>query len=172
MISIICAMDEKRGIGKDGGIPWHIPADFKRFKEITMGHPIIMGRRTFESIGRVLPGRAHIVITRNLKNKTEVEGLIWTDSLELAIDKAKEIEKKVIPLRKGYAGESEIFIIGGGELFKEALEKGIVDKLYLTIIEGDFKADTFFPDYSEFKIIKEEKHKSGKYRFKFIDLEK
>jgi dihydrofolate reductase len=161
MISIIAAMDGKRGIGKDGGIPWHIPEDFKRFKKITLGHPMIMGRRTFESIGRILPGRVHIVITRDIKNKIEVEGLEWTDSLESAVKFAKKQK-----------GSDEIFVIGGGQIYKEALEKGLVDKLYLTRINGDYRADTFFPDYTEFKITNEKEYISKEYKYKFIELEK
>lgn len=170
MISIIVAMDTNRGIGKENSIPWHIPQDFKHFKEITMGHPIIMGRRTFESLGRVLPGRAHIIITHNVENKTEVEGLVWVDSLESAIEVAKKQK-----------GSNEVFVIGGGEIFKEAIEKSLVDKLYLTIIEGDYDADTFFPEYSGFKLVKEENREevystdsghSGKHKFKFQYLER
>lgn len=161
MINIIAAMDSKRGIGKNGSIPWHISDDFKHFKEITTGHPIIMGRRTFESLGRILPDRAHIVITHDLSNKTEVKGLSWVDSLENAIEKAKKVE-----------GNDEVFIIGGGEIYREAIEKDLVDKMYLTIIDGDFGAEVFFPEYSGFKETKEEKKESGKYKFKFLELSK
>jgi dihydrofolate reductase len=163
MISIICAMDSKRGIGKDGGIPWHIPADFKRFKEITIGHPMIMGRRTFESIGRVLPGRTHIVISRRYKDFDisiyRTNGLYFVGSLREGIKMAKKSQ-----------GSTEIFIIGGGEIFKEALDKNLVDKMYLTIIEGNFSADTYFPEYPGFKIDSEEHHDNGKYKYKFVDL--
>lgn len=163
MVNIIAAMDEKKGIGKNNSIPWRISGDFKHFKEITMGHPIIMGRRTFESLGRVLPGRTHIIITHNLENKTEVPDVFWVDSLESAIDLAKNKE-----------GNDEIFIIGGGQIFEEALEKDLVERLYLTIIEGDYGADTFFPDYvnAGFKVEKEEVREEGKYKFKFVSLEK
>ena len=160
MISIIAAMDSKRGIGKDNSIPWHIPLDFKHFKEITMNHPIIMGRRTFESLGRLLPDRTHVVITHDLENKTEVDGLIWADSLKSAIEIAKKQK-----------GSDEIFIIGGGEIYKQAIERDLIDKMYLTIIEGDFGADTFFPEYSGFKEVSNEEFDNGKYKFKFLELQ-
>jgi dihydrofolate reductase len=162
-ISIIVAMDDKRGLGRNNQMVWNIPGELKRFKEITTSHPIIMGRKTFESIGRVLPGRLNIIITRNLDYK--IEGAIVVASIEEAIEKA-------LLLTEGKQAE-EIFIIGGGQIFKEALEKNLVDKLYLTLIEGDYNADAFFPDYSNFtKIISEEKGESGEYKYKFLTFEK
>ena len=190
MVSIIAAMDEKRGIGKNGKIPWHIPADLKRFKKLTMGHPIIMGRKTFESIGRPLSERTNIIITQNsnfsirqaqdkkiqnLASQGETLRSYVVNSLEKGIEVAKKS-----------SGSDEIFIIGGGQIFKEAMEKGLVDRLYLTIVEvrldsspesparrGDFDADTFFPKYSEFtKVLSEEKREEGNYKFKFLLIEK
>lgn len=157
MISIIVAMDSMRGIGKGNALLFKIPADFERMKNLTLGHPIIMGRKTFESIGRVLPNRTNIVITSN--TDYEVEGAVVVNSLEMAIEAAKDAD-----------GGSEIFIFGGGQIFKESLEKGLVDKLYLTIVEGDYHADTFFPEYPGFKIISEENREEGDYRFKFVEL--
>jgi len=158
-ISIIAAMDEKNGLGRNNQMAWNIPGELKRFKEITMPHPIIMGRKTFESIGRVLPGRLNIIITRNLDFK--VDGAIVTSSIEEALEKAKENEKE------------EIFIIGGGQIFKDALEKDLVDKLYLTLVDGDYNADAFFPEYSNFtKVIKEEIGENGEFKYRFLDLEK
>src|SRR5680860_425019 len=153
-ISLIVALDDKNGIGKNGKMPWHIPSDIKRFKKLTLSHPVIMGRRTFESIGRALPGRANIIITRN---HYEQKDLIVAHSLNEATKKAaKEL------------GFEEVFVIGGGQLFKEAIE--IANKLYLTKIEGNFDADTFFPDYSSFtKKTYEEEGKDNGYSFKFID---
>jgi len=166
MISIIAAMDSKRGIGKNNSMPWHISDDFKRFKSLTSGHTIIMGRKTFESIGRILPGRQNIIITQNSKfniqdlaSQGQALRSYVVHSLEEAIEKAKNS-----------IGSDEIFIIGGGQIFKEALEKNLVDKLYLTIIDGDFDADTFFPEYAGFKIISEEKHQSDKYKYRFVNL--
>lgn len=190
-ISAIVAMDEKRGIGKDNTIPWRIPGEQKMFKEITMPHPMIMGRKTFESLGRILPGRPHIVITRD--NNYEVEGISVVHSLEEGLETAKAMETKRLSsptpigdpgvmdsrLRGndkeigGYDNSDEIFIIGGGQIFKEALEKGLIDRLYLTVVEGDYGADTFFPEYPEFtkKVIEEDKEVEG-YKYKFLILEK
>ena len=158
-ISIIVAMDEKRGIGKGNSLMWHISEELKRFKAITMDHPIIMGRKTHQSIGRPLPGRTNIVIThdKNLK----AEGCIVTNSLEEAIAVAKKKE-----------GSDEIFIIGGEQIYQQALS--LAEKLYLTIVQGDFKADVFFPDYSDFnkKISESDWQQSNNYRYKFIELEK
>lgn len=129
-------MDEKRGIGKANALMWHIPGELPRFKRITTGHPIIMGRKTYESIGRVLPNRTNIIITRD-RNYT-VDGAVICGSLEQAIEKAKQCE-----------GADEMFIIGGGQIFTEALEKRMVHRLYLTLVKGDFGADTFFPEYQQ-----------------------
>jgi dihydrofolate reductase len=159
MISAIVAMDEKRGIGKNNSIPWRIPGEQKMFKEITMPHPMIMGRKTFESLGRILPGRPHIVITRDTTYK--VDGVTVVHSLEEALDIARKIDQE------------EVFIIGGGQIFREALEKGVLNRLYLTIIEGDFDADTFFPEYNGFtKVVKDEDKEVENYKYKFLVVER
>lgn len=159
-VSIIAAIDEKRGLGKDNDLLFKIPADFKRLQEVTTGHPIIMGRKTFESIGRVLPKRTNIIITRD--SAYQVEGAIVVNSLEEGLEKAKQS-----------SGAEEVFIFGGGQIFKEALEKHIVDRLYLTKVKGDYGADTFFPDYSQFtKEISREDHEEDGYTYTFLDLEK
>nr|AIA15636.1 Dihydrofolate reductase [uncultured bacterium] len=156
-ISIIVAMDEKRGIGKENTLMWKIPGELKRFKEITTGHPIIMGRKTFDSIGRVLPGRTNIIITRDIHYV--VDGAVVVHSLEEALKKAKGIDAE------------EIFVIGGGQIFQQALPQ--VDRLYLTLVQGDFSADTFFPDYSAFtKKISEEQKEAENYKFTFLTLDK
>lgn len=156
MISIIVALDEKRGIGKANDLLFRIPEDFKRMQAITTGHPLIMGRKTYESIGRVLPKRTNIIVTRDTSYL--VEGAIVCSSLEEGIEKAKESE-----------GAEEIFIFGGGMLFKESIEKGLVDKLYLTIVKGDYGADTFFPEYeNEFSTLISSETKSDKlYSYTF-----
>lgn len=163
MISIIAALDSKRGIGKNGKLPWHISDDLKRFKELTNGHTIIMGRKTFESIGRPLPNRYNIVITRDAGFKIydlrESSDFAIVSSLEEGIEKAQGIPNK-----------SEVFIIGGGQIYKEALDKNLVNKLYLTLVEGDFGADTFFPDYSNFEVVSEEEGKFEEYKYKFVNL--
>jgi len=178
-INIIVAIDEKKGIGKNNQLLWHISEDLKRFKEITFGHPIIMGRKTYESIGRVLPNRTNIIITRDATYK--VEGAIVCSSLEEAIDIAKKTEEssKKTQNHDSYfmihnSDEDEVFIIGGGQIFKEALDKGLVDKLYLTVVKGDYDADTFFPDYKALfrKELAREDKKDEKYQYTFVDLQK
>ena len=161
-ISAIVAIDEKRGIGKDNKLLFHIKEDFERMHKIIAGHPLIMGRKTHDSIGRVIPGAANIVITRDVKYaKKHTEGCIVLHSLDEALEKVKEFE-----------ANGEIFIFGGGEIYKQAMP--VIDKLYLTIVKGDFGADTYFPDYSDFKKVvyeSEEKEFEG-LKFKFIDLER
>lgn len=169
MISIIVALDSKNGIGKNNDLLFHIPADFKRMHQIISGHPLVMGRRTFESIGRVIPNNTSIVITRGdykfpdfVKTSAQKAKCIVVHSLEEGIEKARKAP-----------GSDNIVVFGGGQIFKEALEKNLIDRLYLTIVEGDFGADTFFPNYSNFKkVISKEEHESGGYKFKFLDLEK
>ena len=166
MVNIIVAMDEKRGIGKDNQLLFRIKEDFKRMTELTKGHPIIMGRKTFQSIGRILPERYNIVITRDsgfkINDLREGENYVVVNSLENAIEKAKQSP-----------GSSETFIFGGGEIFAEAMRKNLVDKLYLTIVQGDFNADTFFPDYADFKkVVFEKQGESEGYRYRFLELEK
>jgi dihydrofolate reductase len=157
-ISIIVSMDGKRGIGKENALMWHIPGELPRFKQITMGHPIIMGRKTFESIGRPLLGRTNIVITQNPDFKAQDCKIVGS------VDEAIEIAKKE-------TGSEEIFIIGGGQIYQQAISKA--DRLYLTLVNGDFGAVTFFPDYSSFtKVIEEEDREEGDYNYKFLTLEK
>ncbi len=161
-ISAIVAMDEKRGIGKNNDLPFHIKEDFERMHKIIAGHPLIMGRKTHESIGRVIPACTNIVITRDPEYKNNhTEGCIVCSSLDEALEQAKLAQ-----------GNEEIFIFGGGEIYKQAMPK--IAKLYLTIVKGDFGADTFFPDYSEFKKVifeSEEKEEKG-LKYKFVDLER
>jgi len=156
-ISMISAIAENRAIGKNNQLLWHIPEDFKHFKETTTGHAMIMGQKTFESIGRPLPNRMNIVLT-NDKNFS-FDGVVVCYSIPEALKKAEE------------TGEQEVFIIGGGSIYKQFID--LADKLYLTIIEGNFEADTFFPDYSKFSKVKETgsgQHEN--YKFKFLELEK
>lgn len=142
-ISIIVAVGKNnRAIGKTGGLLWRIADDLKRFKALTTGHPIIMGRKTFESIGKALPNRTNIVITRNPDFKAE--GVIIADSFAEALRLASnEVEKLV----QGNHKNSEIFVIGGGEIYKQALP--LADKLYLTLVKSDAEGDVFFPDWSK-----------------------
>ncbi len=156
VISIVVALAEvNRAIGKDNKLPWHIPTDLKRFKEITLHHPIIMGRKTFESIGRPLPNRTNIIITRD--PHYQAEKCVIVNSLAEAISQASTLDSQ------------EIFIIGGGEIFKQALP--YVDKLYLTVVKADIDGDVFFPDYTEFKtIVRQSSHNENGFDFTFLDL--
>lgn len=135
IISLIVAIGKNRQIGKDNQMLWHIPADFKKFKETTMGHHLIMGRKTYESIGRPLPGRTTIIITTN-KDYEAPEGVLIATSPEEAIELAKS------------RGDDEAFIAGGGVVYSLFLEEA--NRLYLSVVDFDGEADTFFPDYQNF----------------------
>jgi len=129
IISLIVAIAENGVIGKEGGIPWYLPADLAHFKQTTMGHPIIMGRKTYESIGRTLPGRYNVVITR--QKDYRAEGCVVVGSLGQAIEKAKKAE-----------GSNEIFIIGGEEIYNQAMP--LADRIYLTKVHTSLAGDKFF----------------------------
>lgn len=147
-------MDQNKAIGKGNRLLWHIPEDLKRFKNITSGHAIIMGRKTFESIGRPLPNRTNIVVTSD--KSFIAENCTICHTIEDALIEAKKIEPE------------EVFIIGGGQVYNQTIN--LADKLYLTIVEGEFEADAFFPDYSNFKEIKEEPGSDENYKYKFLEL--
>jgi len=155
-ISLIAAIASgNRALGKDNKLIYKIPEDLKRFKDLTKGHVVIMGRKTFESIGYSLPNRLNIIITRD-KNYSQ-KGITVVHSLDEAL---KQVQS-----------DDEVFIIGGGQIYQEAI--GMADKLYLTVVEGSPAADTFFPDYSEFKkVVFEETHESGGLKYKFLELER
>jgi dihydrofolate reductase len=152
MITLIAAVAENNALGKDNQLLWHLPDDFKRFKSITTGHHIIMGRKTFESFPNPLPNRTHIIISR--QENYQPEGCIVVDSLPKAI--------AACPV-----GE-EVFIIGGGEIYKQAI--AVADKLDITKVHHLFEADTFFPEImeSEWKLTSSEFHpKNEKHLFDF-----
>ena len=128
-LSLIAALAKNRAIGIGNKMPWHLPADFAWFKQNTLGHPVIMGRKTFESIGRPLPGRRNIVVTRNAS--LAAPGIEFAHSLEEAIALTREAEP---------------FVIGGATLYAEALPSAT--HLYLTEVDADPAADTFFPEWS------------------------
>jgi dihydrofolate reductase len=130
IVSLIVAMDEQRGIGHHGSLPWHLSTDMKRFKAITKGHHLIMGRKTYETIRRPLPGRKMIIITRN--RLYAAEGCLIADSLDEALRLAEE------------GGEQEVLVIGGGEIYRQALP--IVERIYLTTVHARVPADVFFPE--------------------------
>jgi len=131
MIVLIAAVAENNALGKDNELVWHLPNDFKRFKELTLGHYIIMGRKTFESFPKPLPNRTHVVITR--QQNYQPEGCIVVNSIENAIKACPENET--------------IYIIGGGEIYNQALS--LSDKIEITKVHGDFEADAFFPEIKE-----------------------
>jgi len=134
LISLIAAVAENGLIGKDNKLPWHLPADLRFFKNTTLGHPIVMGRKNFESIGRALPGRTNIVLTRNT-NFAETENLKVAHSLKEAFEIAQK------------TGADECFVIGGAEIYKEALP--FCQKLYITRVHGVFEGDIFMPEFEE-----------------------
>lgn len=143
MITLIAAISENGVIGKDGQIPWRLPADLKRFKALTMGHVLVMGRKTYESIGRPLPGRRTIVLTRA---RAECPSGVWT--ARSLLDAVTMGEGGVTMTPEGTIA----FICGGAEVYREALDKDFVDRLELTMIGGKFEGDTVMPpiDYSRF----------------------
>jgi dihydrofolate reductase len=133
MISLIVAIADNRAIGKNNDLLWHLPDDLKHFKRTTSGHPIIMGRKTFESFGaRPLPKRTNVVITRG-NAYTSAGNLVVVRSLDEALEQVKE--------------DDEIFIIGGGEIYKQAMP--LIDRMYLTVVHHQFEADTYFPAFDE-----------------------
>ncbi|PYG86951.1 dihydrofolate reductase [Ruminiclostridium sufflavum DSM 19573] len=158
MISIIFAMGKDNAIGYKNKMPWHLPADLAYFKRATMGQPVIMGRKTFESIGRPLPGRTNIVITGN--KEFFRDGCIIADSVEKAAETVKS---------------TDCFVIGGAEIYRAFLP--IAGKLYITEINQAFEADTFFPelDYSQWKLVSREpgvKDEKNPYDYAFLVYER
>ena len=142
VLSLIAAMDSNRLIGRDNQLPWQLPADLQHFKSITMGKPIIMGRKTWESLGRPLPGRLNITITRNTDYRAE--GATVVHSLDEALQVTNDAE--------------EVMIIGGANLYAQAMPR--VDLLYLTRVEGMFEGDAWFPEFSEaeWELVSAESH--------------
>ncbi len=157
LISLIVAMANKRVIGKDNEMPWHLPADLGHFKSKTLGKPIIMGRKTYESIGRPLPGRKNIVMSRD-KNYS-LEGCETVTSLQEALLLVSDVE--------------EVMIIGGGFLYEQTIS--FADRLYLTFIDLNVDGDTLFPDFEKLNLkeIKREKHlkdEKNPYDYEFVDF--
>ena len=142
IISLIVALDEQGGIGLRQTLPWHLPSDLKRFKALTMGHHLIVGRRTYETIGKPLKGRRMVVITR--QKDYQAEGCFVVHSFNLAVELARE------------SGETEAFVGGGGEIFAQAHK--LADRIYLTRVHTVTDADTFFPPWigSEWRVVHQE----------------
>ena len=130
-IAMIAAMANNRVIGKDNQMPWHLPADLKHFKKVTLGKPVIMGRKTYQSIGKALPGRRNIVISRQ------------SDALTVDADWVQSIEQALALVQH----EAEVMIIGGAEIYRQVLP--LADTLYITDIDLNVEGDAFFPDYSK-----------------------
>lgn len=162
MLSIIVAKANNDVIGGDNKLLWHISEDLKRFKDITSGHTIIMGRKTFESLPKVLPNRHHIIITRDKNFKVDSEAVTIINDISDVISKFKDTEE-------------EVFILGGGEIYKTLMP--YTKKLYLTRVYKDFEGDTTFPsiNYDEWKIINQSEinvNPKDNLNYDFIDLEK
>ena len=158
MIAIVVATAENNAIGKNNELLWHLPADLKHFKQLTTGHPIIMGRKTFESIGKPLPNRTSIIVTRQADYKQE--NCVVVQDVKSALEKAQKLDEQV-------------FIIGGGEIYKEMLP--FTDTIYLTKVHDTFDADTFFPELNPDNWQETEREdfkpdEKNKYAYSFITL--
>ena len=155
-ITLVAAMARNGAIGLDGAMPWHLPRELKHFKSVTMGHPIVMGRKTWESVGRPLPGRQNIVVTRNPDYRAE--GCDVVASLQAAVRVAK--------------GE-EVMVIGGGELYRQAMPHA--DRMVLTRVDCEPAADTWFPewdpaDWTEISAREEDPDEANPHAYRVIDL--
>lgn len=158
IVSIVVAIAQNNAIGKNNQLLWHLPKDLKHFKDITSGHTVIMGRKTYESVGKPLPNRRNIIITRQ---NIVVEGCEVVNSIEDAL--------------KLCTGETEVFIVGGAEIYKQAM--ALTDRIYLTIVHQEFDADTYFPEIKEtiWKETERQDHESDEkhlFPYSFITLER
>lgn len=164
-IALIVAMAENRVIGRDNALPWHISADLKNFRRITMGKPVVMGRRTFDSIGRPLPGRPNVVVTRN--RHFAAEGVHAASDMDAALSLARELGVA--------AGAAEIMVIGGGQIYEAALHRA--RRLYLTLVHEQADGDAYFPAYGAFdwREVSRERHQpedQSSPGFSFLVLER
>ncbi|MFO8086417.1 MAG: type 3 dihydrofolate reductase [Bacteroidales bacterium] len=160
-LSLIVAVAQDNVIGKDNTMPWHLPADLKHFKSITYGHPVIMGRKTFESIGKPLPGRKNIVLSTGKAIAAKHQDIILVHSMADALKECREAE--------------EVFVIGGNSIYQLALP--LAERIYLTRIDAQFPGDTFFPELNKNRwvVVEEEKHQAddkNPYDYIFQTLEK
>lgn len=158
MLSIIAALNEDNLIGRNNSLIWHIPEDLKRFKKITSGKTIIMGRKTFESLPSILPNRKHIIITRNMKYSIP--------------EKSVKIIHSINDISRYIKNEEEAFVIGGSEIYKQLLP--YCHKLYLTLIKSKENGDAYFPKFNKnyYTIVEFEKHHYDKIEYNFITFEK
>jgi len=162
IISIIAAIARNdRAIGYQNRLLWDIPADMQNFKNITKGHPVIMGQKTYESIGKPLPDRLNIIVTRD--KDLQIDSCTIANSVEESINLANASIR--------HAQDREIFFIGGGQIYQQAIK--FADRLYLTLVDGEYNADTYFPDYSKFKkVISSEVAKDNGYTLEYVIVEK
>lgn len=159
LISIVVVMAKNGVIGLDNRLPWHLPADLAHFKDVTMGKPMVMGRKTWESLPGLLPGRRHIVITRDRSYRAD--GCTLVHSLDQALE--------------AVVGAPEVMVVGGGAIYKESLPRA--DRLYLTLVDAEVTGDTRFPeiDFGEWRELRREPHPADErnaYAFTFMDLER
>lgn len=156
-ISMIAAIGKNRELGKNNTLLWNIPEDMRHFRELTTGHAVIMGQRTYESIGRPLPNRTNIVLT--VDPAFDAPGCVVCYSWDEALSEARKIESE------------EAFIIGGGSIYAQAIS--FADRLYLTLVDGEFDADVFFPDYTPFfKVISRRDSSDENHAYSFVVLER
>ncbi|UOE51566.1 dihydrofolate reductase [Mucilaginibacter sp. SMC90] len=158
ILSIIVAIAKNHAIGKDNKLLWYLPNDLKHFKDVTTGHTVIMGRKTFDSVGKPLPKRRNIVITRQA---ISIEGCEVVPSVEAAIELCKT--------------EDEVFIVGGAEIYRQSIP--LTNRIYLTIIDQDFEGDTFFPELNSDEWQEKDREdfepdEKNKYKYSFITLER
>ena len=156
-LSLIVAIAKNRVIGVNNTLPWHLPEDLKRFRALTTGHHIIMGRKTYDSLGRLLPGRTTVIVTRNQDYK--VEGAVVAHSLEAAISACGD--------------DKELFLIGGAELYKDGLK--LANKLYITEIDAEYEGDAFFPEFdaTQWQVGERECHQAeNSLRFSYITYQR
>lgn len=151
MIAFVVAHDQNHVIGYQNQLPWHIPEDLAYFKEVTLGKPIVMGRNTFESIGRPLPGRENIVVTRN--KDYYYPGIIVKHSIEDAVQYAKSLHE-------------DVMIIGGAEIFKNHLD--VADTLFITEIFDEFQGDTYFPQYADWELVWSSEKQTSRNGYTFV----
>ena len=159
IVSLIAALDRRRGIGKDNQLPWRLSADLKRFRELTTGHYLIVGRKTYESIGKPLPGRTMIIVTR--QPDFQAEGSLVVDSVAAALALAES------------RAETEVFVIGGAEIYAQTLAQA--DRLYLTFVDAEVAADAFFPAFAatDWQEVERNSHvadEKNQYAFAFVTL--
>lgn len=161
IISLVVAAATNNGIGKEGKMPWHLPGDMKHFKNVTWGMPVVMGRKTFESLGKVLPGRKNIIITRQPDWK--VPGTVAVKNIEDALFVARQTDA------------NEVMVIGGGEIYKALFERA--KRIYLTRVEAEPEADTFFPviDHTHWHLVSQKNHEADEknaYNYSFQTWER